>query len=657
MFEGYFGKILWIDLSSEKISVQEISEEMIRQYIGGYGLACRLIYENNRPKKDALSPDSLLGFFPGLLTATPAPLSGRYMVAGKSPLTNTWGDANSGGTFGPEIKKCGFDGILIKGTAQSPKYISIFDNNIEISDASKLWGLDIIEAENKLKTQHGIFIKTAGIGKAGEKLSRISGIANDRGRIAARSGLGAIMGAKKLKMLVLKGKNQVKYHDKELFLNLVKEYYKENNPKNISSFEKQFFGKFMNMVKTLRRLKIGMNASAKIKRGISRNFGTCSGNTYCAEVGDSPIKNWSGIGMYDFNYDRTRDISAFEINKFKIREYGCFSCPVQCGAILKIPELNLEETHLPEYETCSAFGSLLMNSDLLSIIEINEMCNRAAIDTISTGSTVAFAIECFEKNLITKDDTNGLELQWGNSKAIVELVKMIIERRGIGDILADGSKKASELIGKNSKQYAITSLGSELPMHNPKFINSLGFSYAYDPTPGRHTTASIDYMEAGPFDDFEKKLMFPKKRKSDYHQKIKSQIIATGFHQVLCASGLCMMAPQFGYYPFLDLINALTGWEMDIDECIKIGIRIQTLRQAFTLREGVDIAKNVLPGRSIGDPIDERGPTKGVKVKYEQFYKDYCKEIGWNPDNGYPLERTLKNLDLDFVRKDLYGEN
>lgn len=654
MTEGYYGKILWVDLTNETVSTQQIPEEMIRQYIGGYGLACRLIYQNFIPKTNALSPDSILGFFPGLLTATPAPLSGRYMVAGKSPLTNTWGDANSGGTFAPEIKKCGYDGILIKGSAQSPKYISIIDNDIEIADASKLWGLDIIEAENELKKRYGNFVKTTGIGKAGEKLSKISGIANDRGRIAARSGLGAIMGSKKLKMLVLKGKTQVTYHDKELFLELVKGYYKENNPKNMSDFSQLFFGKFMNMVRTLRRFKVGMNASAKIKRGISRNFGTCSGNTYCAEVGDSPIKNWSGIGMYDFSYDKTKNLSAIEINKYKIREYGCYSCPIQCGAILKVPELDLEETHLPEYETCSAFGSLLLNSDLLSIIEINEMCNRAAIDTISTGATVAFAIECFENNIITKDDTDGLELNWGNSKAIVALVKKIINREGIGDILADGSKNASEIIGKNSQQYVITSLGSELPMHNPKLIHSLGFSYAYDPTPGRHTTASIDYMEAGSYDKFEKKLKFPKNRKKEYFQKVKSQVIATGFNQMLCSSGLCMMAPQYGFYPFLDLLNALTGWEMDIDECIKSGLRIQTLRQAFTLREGVNIAKNVLPGRAIGDPQDDRGPTKGAKVEYEKFYKDYCKEIGWNPDNGYPLETTLKNLDLEFVLKDLY---
>jgi aldehyde:ferredoxin oxidoreductase len=267
---------------------------------------------------------------------------------------------------------------------------------------------------------------------------------------------------------------------------------------------------------------------------------------------------------------------------------------------------------------------------------------------------VAFAIECFENNLITKKDTDGIELSWGNSKAIVELVKRIIEREGIGDILADGSKIASEKIAKGSEKYAITSLGSELPMHSPKFIYSLGFSYAYDPTPGRHTTASIDYIEVGPYDEFETKIEFPKKRKKDYKMKIKSQVIATGFYQILCSSGLCMMATQYGYYPFLDLINALTGWKMDIDECVKSGLRIQTLRQAFTLREGIEIAKNVLPGRTIGDPPDERGPTKGVEVEYKDFYKDYCKEMGWNPENGYPLEKTLKNLDLDFVLKDLY---
>jgi aldehyde:ferredoxin oxidoreductase len=296
----------------------------------------------------------------------------------------------------------------------------------------------------------------------------------------------------------------------------------------------------------------------------------------------------------------------------------------------------------------------LLNDDLLSVLQINDLCNRAAIDTISTGATVAFAIECFENKIITMDDTGGLELTWGNSKAIVELVKKIIAREGIGDILADGSKIAAEKIGKNSEKYAMTSLGSEIAMHNPRIFNSLAFTYAFDPTPGRHTAASINFIDIGSVDKFQKGIKLPKGWKKDEKLKLKGQKTTTELHQVVSSSGLCLFSTLFGPYPLLELVNSLTGWDMTIDELLIDGLRIQTLRQAFTLREGVDIINNELPGRVVGNPPDERGPTKGITVEYKEFYKSYCKEMGWNPQNGYPLEETLTNLGLDFVIKDLY---
>ncbi len=352
MSSGYFGKVLWIDLTNEKFEEENLPDKIYRQYFGGYGLGCKLIYEIMRPKVDALSANSIFGFFPGLLTSTAAPFSGRYMVAGKSPLTGTWGDANSGGTFGPEIKKCGYDAILFKGTAESPKYVTIIDGNKEIFDAADLWGLDIIKAEEKLKKRHDKFIKTAGIGQAGEKLSRISGIANDKGRIAARSGIGAIMGSKNLKMLVLKGNHKVSMYNKDDFLNLVKIYNQEGKKKEPSKLIKSVLNKAPNFAKLMRRFKIKMSGPAGMIRHVYHNYGTSMGNTLSAEIGDSPIRNWSGIGMYDFPFSKSKNLSAINIQRYKVREYGCYSCPVQCGAILKVPELNFEETHIPEYETC-----------------------------------------------------------------------------------------------------------------------------------------------------------------------------------------------------------------------------------------------------------------------------------------------------------------
>jgi aldehyde:ferredoxin oxidoreductase len=656
MPSGFFGKILLINLSDSDHKEIKIPQSYFKEFMGGYGLGCRMLYEYMLPKIDPLDEASLLGFFPGLLTSTAAPFSGRYMVVGKSPLTGTWGDSNAGGYFGPEIKKCGLDGLIIQGKASSPQLISIIDNKVEIQDAIGLWGLDIVETEKRLKQQYGNKVKVASIGVAGEKLSRIAGIVNDNGRIAARSGLGAIMGSKNLKSLVLQGNSKVEFYDKEKFLDLVKSYNKSSQIKDMGKTTKNFVGKMLGMVKSMRRLKLGMSGPPGILRVIYRTFGTSVANTIGAETGDSPVKNWNGIGMYDFPYEKSNAISSNKIISYKVREFGCFSCPIQCGGILKIPELNIDETHQPEYETCCAFGSLLLNNDLMSLFKINEQCNRAAIDTISAGATIAFAIECFENGIVNEKDTGGIYLDWGNSESILTLLDMLIKREGFGDVLADGVLAASKKIGRASKELAMHSLGSELPMHDPKFTESLALTYAFDPTPGRHTAASIDFMEVGPFDNFETTLTLPKHRKSNLQNRVEAQSLCTAFHQVLSSAGLCLFAPSFGPYPFLDLINALTGWDLKIEECIKTGLRIQTLRQAFNVREGINIAQNELPNRVSGNPPQERGPLKGKSVEYKEFYEKYCEKMGWNPTNAHPLEETLIDLNLKFVINDLYSK-
>lgn len=612
MANGYFGKILWIDLTEESFKEEELPEEYYRLYLGGYGLAAKLIYENMPAKSDPLGSDSVFGFFPGLLTGTPAPLTGRFMVAGKSPLTGTWGDSNCGGYFGPEVKKCGYDAILIKGMANSPKYITIIDGEKEILDASNLWGLDAVETEERLKKQHGN-VQVASIGQAGEKLSLISGIVNDKARIAGRSGFGAVMGSKRLKAIVLKGKEKIPAVDTKTLLELTRNYNE-----GISS------------------AKGGM-----IK--IFSTFGTVAGNVFSATSGDTPIKNWGGTSKEDFPIERLNKISGQELNKYKQKAYGCYSCPVQCGAIMKVPEVNIEETHRPEYETCASLGHLILNDDLMSIFVLNDICNRAGIDTISVGGTVAFAIECYENGLITKEDTDGLELTWGNSSAIIDLVKKIILREGFGDILADGSKLASERLGKGGK-FAIHSLGQELGMHSPKFYKSMGASMAFDPTPGRHTTATLDMLGGGlvakPNGLFEG-FSLPKNIKDPGDDRSEAEMKIAALWQTVCSVGLCEFATFFQKYPLSDLVKALTGWHFTMEDFLDIGLRIQTLRQAFTIREGIDIINNTLPERT-------------YDTDYLTDYRDYCKKMGWNPENAYPLQQTLETLQLDFVIKDLY---
>ncbi|MFW9938693.1 MAG: aldehyde ferredoxin oxidoreductase family protein [Candidatus Thorarchaeota archaeon] len=624
MSNGYFGKVLWIDLTNESIYEEKVNDILYQQYFGGYGLACRLIYENLPPKTEPLSPQAIIGYFPGLLTGTITPLSGRYMTAGKSPLTNTWGDANSGGYFGPEIKKCGYDGILVKGASNNPKAFIMIDDEKKLIDASNLWGLDTVETENKIKKEYGN-VRISCVGTAGEKISLISGVVTDKGRIAARCGLGAVMGSKKLKALIIKGNNKVEVADKDLLLAATKEYNDEMKNSNAIT--------------------------------VYKNLGTSGLNIASGQAGDSPIKNWGGSSIDDFPTERLEKISGEVLNRYKKRDYGCFSCAVQCGGILEVPELNLEETHLPEYETCAAFGHMLLNDDPLSLIEVNDLCNRAGIDTISTGATVAFAIECYENGLLEKSDTDGLELTWGNSKAIIELVKKIINREGFGDILADGSKIASEKIGKGSDKYAMHSMGQELAMHDAKFFKSLGMSYAFDPTPGRHTTPSIDIMAIGPLikpNGLIEGLSLPKRWKRAGDDRHEAQKIVVGLKQATNALGLCEFLNIYQKYPLREVIKAVVGWDLSIDEIFKVGHRIHTLRQAFTIREGIIMANNEIPGRAIGDPPFESGPHRGKTIDYKEVYRGFCEKIGWNPQNGYPLKECLTDLNLDFVIKDLY---
>jgi len=613
MSKGFFNKILWIDLTNETFEEQEISDEIIRQYIGGFGLGVKLLYDNLPAKVDPLGPEAILGIFPGLLTSTVAPFTGRFMVVGKSPLTGGWGDANCGGYFGPEIKKCGYDGILFKGKATTPKIVTIIDGQKEIVDASDLWGLDVVELEDKLKEKYGN-IQAASIGQSGENLSLISGIVNDKGRLAARSGLGAVMGSKKLKALVLKGNKKIDLADKDTLVKLSQEYNKrlQNNNSPVTN--------------------------------LMRTMGTSGSITLHTMTTDTPIKNWDGTWKEDFPKDRWDKFDGEVFLKYKQKSYGCFSCPLLCGAICEVPELGIKETHRPEYETCATFGHLCLNDDLMSIFRVNDLCNRAGMDTISAGGTVAFAIECYENGILTKDETDGLELTWGNASAIIELTKKIINREGIGDLLADGVKIASEKIGKGSEKFAIHAGGQELAMHHPRVIKYIGSAYAFDPTPGKHTTAALDnytgplFQPNGLFEGF----TYPRKFRRPGDDRKKAGRLLTGLWQSLNSLGFCYFVILQQKYPLTGLINAATGWDIDMEEIITTGLRIQTLRQAFNLREGVDTLKNKLPERALA--FDD----------YLEDYQGVIEEMGWNPDNGYPTKETLADLNLDFLIKDIY---
>ncbi|MBD3226754.1 MAG: aldehyde ferredoxin oxidoreductase [Candidatus Lokiarchaeota archaeon] len=651
---GYNGKILWVDLDKMEVKEEEPDTEIYQKYLGGYGLGAYYIYNRIKPDSDPLGPENILGFCPGLLTGTTAPFSGRYMICAKSPLTGGWGDANSGGRFGPAIKKSGYDAIFFTGKAEKPVYLLIEEDNIELISASEIWGKDVVETENTLTEKYGR-CDIASIGLGGENRSLISGIVNDSSRIAARSGLGAVMGSKNLKAICITGKQRLNIANKEEMMKLTKSYIKKiNNKKN--DFIISYFVKLAPSFARLLRLTNIHYSNFKISTLYAQflaKIGTPFFYGIMTNVGDAPIKNYTGVAKKEFQKKRYKKMDGSYLQKYYSGSVGCYACPLRCGAKLSIPEYDIEDIDRPEYETLAAFSGLILNDDLKSILLINDYLNRQGIDTISCGGVVAFTLECVEKGLLKKEDfkckeyPEGFLPKWNESEYILTLCKMIAKREGIGDILADGVKKAAKEI-KDSKKFAIHAGGQELPMHDARLTKGLMLTYVTDPTPGRHTAASADYFLVGPGNNFLDgfKVKTGKKPK----KKGKAQAKTAKFIQSFNSLGLCMFSEWCGKYPLLEMIKAITGWNLSVEDLLEIGWRIQTLRQMFNAREGAirhDISK-----RAIGDPPMKKGPLKGNKINVEEMAQYYYENIGFKED-GIPKKETLEELDLDFCVSDL----
>ncbi|MHA1145447.1 MAG: aldehyde ferredoxin oxidoreductase family protein [Candidatus Helarchaeota archaeon] len=668
---GFTGKILWVNLSDNTITEEKPSEDIYRKYLGGYGLGVYYIYSRIKPNCDPLGPDNILGFCPGLFTGTPAPYTGRYMICGKSPLTGKgkkitgeqcsggWGDANSGGYFGPAIKQAGYDAIFVQGVAEKPVYLLLDGKENKILDASDLWGKDAVEADLLLQEKHGRAARTALIGMGGEKQILFSGVVNDKGRLAARSGLGAVMGSKKLKAICIVGNEQVNLANREKTLELAKMYNKQIKKYMNNKLVGAVLPTLNNMSGVLRTFSIPFSAAGIIPAmGFSifsqffHKWGTPYFTDICADIGDSPIKNFMGT-YKDFPKKLVKKINYKQFMKYKKRSFGCFGCPVKCGAILEVPELEIEETHRPEYETIMALGGLALCNDLKVLIEANEYLNRAGVDTISAGVVVAFAIECAERGILKKEDfkckeyPDGFLPEWGKAEYTLPLLRMIVNREGIGDILAKGAKEASKKI-EGSEEYAITANGQELPLHDARLFTNLGLTFTVDPTPGRHTAGSNQFAKFGPAEKFIKGM----KIKTSKNPQKMGALNETGakFQQWFNALGFCEFSMWCGRYPVLEMIEAVVGWEMTLDELTEIGWRIQTLRQMFNAREGA--IRHEIARRAIGDPPLEKGPNKKVSIDVETMAQAYYESIGFD-ETGVPKEETLKELGLEFCIKDL----
>jgi len=413
-------------------------------------------------------------------------------------LTGGWGDANAGGFLSRELKRTGYDAVFFTGKAATPTWVNLTDKSVTFHDATDLWGKDIIETERLIKDMiEDKWTQIASIGQSGENLSRISGIATDRGRIAARSGLGAVMGSKNLKAVAFHGQAKIPVARPD-DLKIINRKFLEDYKK--SRLSDRLAVRYLHTVsKLLGRTGISAPPQPTLMRELYKQYGTPGLTVYAVMTGDMPIKNWRGAGTTDYSYESAAKNSDKSVTRYQKRKYACQSCPLACGGIIDIEKGRFAGTqgHKPEYETLGAFGGLLLNDDLDAIIEMNEICNRAGIDTISTGGVMAFAIECFENNLIDTTDTGGLKLEWGKPDVLIQLLDMIVHRNGLGDILADGVKAAAEKIGKGAEQYAIHAGGQELPMHDSKLDPGFAIAYDSEPTPGRHTISC--YIYAGMF--------------------------------------------------------------------------------------------------------------------------------------------------------------
>jgi len=613
MAGGYMGRILLVNLSTGKAESEPLAEDTARKYVGGYGLGAKVLLDHTTAGLDPLGPGNILGFTTGPLTGTPAIVGSRYTVVGKSPLTGGWGDANSGGYFGPALKKAGYDAVFFSGAADRPLYLVIDDGKASLRDASHLWGKDSNETEDILKAEVGRKAEIACVGQAGEKKALIACVMNNKGRAAGRSGLGAVMGARNLKAIAVLGDQEIPLADKELANRLRRSYLRK------------------------------MTGWAV---GDAKKYGTCGGTADVARSGDGPIKNWGGAAP---DVPTVDNISDDDVVKYEYKKFACWRCVTGCGGLGNVPDgpYAVKDGHKPEYETLASFGFYCLNDNVESIWKANEICNRAGLDTISAGAVIGFAIECYENGILTKADTDGIELTWGNHAAIIAMLEKIARGEGLGAVLAQGVKRAAEQIGKGAERFAVHVGGQEPGMHDPKFTPGLALTFRVDATPARHTQGEA-YMFDGEGWFLEslgiKKPEGGKLAYAGHGETFYKLAMATHFLNI---SGLCMF--QFGsmsaqYMP--DFMQAVTGWDYSMDEVFKAGERAAQARHIFNLREGINVLKLPVHPRILGQPPLTYGPNAGVTIDVERLSRDFAEAMAWNPETAVPSAQRLGALGI-----------
>lgn len=615
--KGIMGKIGWVDLSSGETRIEDVPDEVFEKYLGGFGLGAYYVFNRQKPEVDPLGPDAVFGLATGLLTGTDAMTGNRFVAVGKSPKTRGWGDANCGGDFGPALKQAGLDAVFFTGVSKKPVYALVENGGVTLREADELWGLVCGETEKRIKEKHGAKTRSAVIGPAGERVSALACIINDEGRAAGRSGLGMVMGAKMLKAVAAVPGEPVEVADpdglKSLKKDLLKSHFKTGNPLY------DFF----------------------------HGTGTPGGLAPNVEKGDCPVKNWAGAPK---EFPNAEKISGGELLKLKKKPYGCWKCPITCGAIIEVESGPYKGTgHRAEYETLGAFGSMCMNEDLESICRLNNICNDYGMDTISTGCTVAFAMECYENGILTAEQA-GMELKWGDAEAIVRMTEQLAKGKGpLYEIFKDGTAAAVEKLGSKSREYSMDAGGEELPMHDPRCYPGIGIVYQAEATPARHTLSGAWQVESGAMNGKVKGATI--ENKYEFSGKGEPHKLTYSYMQAINAAGLCMFAALIGPASMLpDSLTHSSGRAFDLDEVLEIGERIANLRMAFNIREGVRATRDYkLPERVLGRPPLPSGPTSGVSVDNETQVREFYESMGWNYETGVPKKETLLRLGLDFA--------
>jgi aldehyde:ferredoxin oxidoreductase len=614
---GYQGKVLFVDLTTGSIKGKNLSEKTYRQFVGGQGLAARILYEQMKPKADALGPDNMLGFVTGLLTGFGVH-GARFQIVAKSPVTHGWGDANIGGSFAAELKGTGYDGVFFTGTSPKPVYLFLNEVKAELRDASALWGSDTVMTEKGIRDELGDKrVKVVCIGTAGEKQSLLAAIMHE-GCAAARDGLAAVMGSKRLKAVVARGNKKALLAQPEQFSSLRKQYLQ-----SVKETDHPFVPMF-------------------------KKWGTCSFVSPHVTSGGSPVKNFQLHGEEVF--PTHGKLNGDEVTKYQVKKHGCLGCPMGCKGWVKVENspYGVIEGTKPEYETLIMLGADCMVDDVVSIIKANDLCNRYGLDTIGVGASIAFAMECWERGVINEKDTDGIRLNWGDAEAMVKMVDKIGKREGFGAVLADGPQKAASHVGQGSEEWAIHTAGTPLPAHDPRQKLGHAWGYVCDPSPARHTCSTFIQWHAlgAPFWSAD---IIPEADLTDAEASASVWALCSDLERLWWAAGLCEFGICPESMPLIELIRAVTGWYFTLEEGLRVGRRIQTLRQAFNIREGVSTGAWRLPKRLEAAMPD--GPAKGTTLDFKAMKEKGYQALGWDPKTGKPLDSSLEELGLkELVR-------